>query len=135
VQFIKNATAQVVGLRILNERGYEFYWPIKAGMEKNKAGWEENRRKAGGQPMPDSAVLSTYAGTYEGWLAFSRQGSGLICKYARSGDRLPLHYISGSLFLLDNDAEIEFEQGQNGAITDIKIFMASGMQQVVEKDK
>lgn len=135
VQFIKNAGRQVIGLSNLNERGYEYYWPIKAEMEKNKAKWEDNRRKAGQQLMPDSAVLSTYIGTYEGWLTFSRQGSDLICKYARSGEQLSLRYISGSLFLLDNDAQVEFEKGQNGAITDIKIFMVSGMQQVVEKDK
>lgn len=85
--------------------------------------------------MPDSAVLSTYAGTYEGRLAFSRQGSDLICKYARSGDQLPLRYISGSLFQIVNDAQVEFEKGQNGGIMAIRLFWANGVQQVVEKDK
>lgn len=135
VQFIKNATAQVIGLKSLNERGYEYYWPIKAELEKTKAAWEDNRARAGQQPLPDSGVLSTYAGTYEGWLAFFQQGSDLICKYARSGEQLPLRYISGSLFLLDNDAQVEFEKGRDGTISAIKIHWVSGMEEIVEKTR
>jgi hypothetical protein len=85
--------------------------------------------------MPDSTILSTYAGTYEGWLSFSPQESNFIGRDVRSGDHFTLRYISGSLFQIDNDAQVEFEKGQGGAVTAIRLYWVNGMQEVIQKDK
>jgi CubicO group peptidase (beta-lactamase class C family) len=135
VKFVKNSTGKVIGLWSLNAAGYENYWPIREELEKNKLTWEDNKAKAGQTPMPDSSVLAGYAGTYAGWLAFSPQGTEFIGKDIQHGDRFTLRYISGSLFQIDNDAQVEFEKGQGGTVTAIRLYWVNGMQEVIQKDK
>ena len=136
VQFVKNATAQVIGLKLINSMGYEDYIPTPAEMEKNRTTWRKNSTNAGQRPMPDSAILATYAGTYEGGLVFFRQGSEFICRNAERGNALfPLRYISDSLYQLDENVQVEFEKGQEGTITAIKMLWRNGTESIKDKTR
>lgn len=134
VEFMKDPATQVVRLKVLNTMGYEFYWLTPAEMEKNAAAWKDNKIKAGQQPIPDSAVLVAFTGTYEGGLVFFRQGRDFICRNAERGDGLfTLRYISGSLFQLDDNVQVEFEKGQEGTITSIKMLWSDGTDSMKDK--
>jgi hypothetical protein len=134
LEFKKNATGLVVGIDYLFENGSEHYWPTPVELEKNKATWQENRAKAGQQPMPDSTVLSAYAGTYEGGLVFFRQGTDFICRNEERGNNLfTLHYISGSLFQLDENGQVEFVKVQDGTITALNLYWSRGTESMKQK--
>jgi hypothetical protein len=134
LEFKKNATGLVVGINFLFGNGSEHYWPTQIELEKNKATWQDNRAKAGQQPMPDSAVLSAYAGTYEGGLVLFRQGGDFICRNGERGDQLfTLQFITGSLFQLDENVQVEFEKEREGTITAIKMYWVNGSETVKEK--
>jgi hypothetical protein len=134
VEFKKDAAGLVVGIDFLFGIGSENYWPTQPELEKNKSKWKDNRARAGLQPLPDSAALSTYAGTYEGGLVFFRQGTDFICRNEERGNNLfTLRYISGSIFQLDENVQVEFVKGQHDTIATLKMHWSRGTESVKDK--
>jgi hypothetical protein len=136
VEFEKDQTGHAIGVKVMGRGGYEGYWPIKSEQEKNKAKWRENKERAGEQTMPDSTVLASYAGTYEGGLQFYQQDTGFFCKNAERGNSIfKLRYISGSLFQMDDEVQVQFVKGNNGNVTSIKMLWDEGVETVKYKER
>ncbi len=70
--------------------------------------------------------LLPYAGTYGG-LKIYLDKSKLYCKNDNNGGAVSaLKYLSNNLFVLDQDAQIEFIKNSKGHYSDIKIFVNDG---------
>jgi hypothetical protein len=103
--------------------------------EKRKLQWHLNTLQASEiTTIPDSAVLNQYAGMYQGGLDFYVKEGRLFCKNGESNDDVfELRLISGSLFTLDGNAQVQFERDDRGAYSKLKVFMRWG--DIKEKSK
>jgi hypothetical protein len=73
-------------------------------------------------------------GVYRGGLDFYVKDGRLFCKNGEANDDVfELRLISGSLFTLDGNAQVQFEKDDRGAYSKIKVFMRWG--DIKEKSK
>ena len=84
--------------------------------------------------MPGLTMLAGYEGTYEGGLQFYRQDTDFVCKNAERGDRVfKLKYISGSLFQLDDEVQVEFVNDKINNLKFIRMLWDAGVETVKYK--
>lgn len=82
--------------------------------------------------LPVSQLMS-YTGTYGGLVIYSKQGK-LYCKNNNNGGGITrLEHLNGNLFILDQDAQVEFIKNPQQKVTGIKIWVADG--NVFEENK
>lgn len=76
--------------------------------------------------QPALNILMPYAGTYGG-LKIYLDKNKLYCKNDNNGGSVSeLKYLTNKLFVLDQDAQIEFIKNSKGHYSDIKIFVNDG---------
>ena len=76
--------------------------------------------------QPALNIIMSYAGTYGG-LKIYLDKNKLYCKNDNNGGAVSeLKYLSNKLFVLDQDAQIEFIKDSEGHYSDIKIFVNDG---------
>lgn len=103
--------------------------------EKRKLQWHLNTLQASEiTNTPDPAILNQYVGVYQGGLDFYIKDGRLFCKNGESNDDIfELKLISGSLFTLDGNAQVQFEKDGTGDYSKLKVFMRWG--DIKEKTK
>jgi retinol-binding protein 3 len=103
--------------------------------EKRRLQWHLNTLQASEiTVMPDLATLNQYVGMYQGGLDFYVKEGRLFCKNGEANDDIfELKLISGSLFTLDGNAQVQFEKDDTGAYSKLKVFMRWG--DIKEKSK
>ncbi len=75
--------------------------------------------------LPANQLMS-YAGTYGGLIVYSKQGT-LYCKNNNNGGSITqLEHLNGNLFILDQDAQVEFIKNPRQQVTGIKIWVSDG---------
>lgn len=75
--------------------------------------------------LPVSQLIS-YAGNYGGLDIYIKQGK-LYCKNNNNGGGISqLEHLNGNLFILDQDAQVEFIKNPQQQVTGIKIWVADG---------
>jgi hypothetical protein len=78
-------------------------------------------------------LLSQFTGTYNGFTIYLDK-SKLFCKNSYRGNYVTeLKHISNNLFVLDENAQIEFLKGSTGSYSKIKIYVNDG--NVIEESK
>lgn len=110
VEFTKNETATIAGINMLWINGNVSFKPLNKDVEKRKIIWETNYQKSVKSNLHISGdSLKQYAGIYEGGLDFYIKGNNLYCKNAERGNEIfKLRPIGDSLFLLDENVQVEF---------------------------
>ncbi|WP_165930214.1 S41 family peptidase [Flavobacterium ranwuense] len=102
--------------------------------EKNMFQWNLNNIRSETTKMPDSVVLNSYTGVYEGGLDFHIKDNQLFCMNAERGNVLfELRYIDSNLFVLDENVQVQFEKDATGTYTHLKMLWKNGA--VTEKLK
>lgn len=77
--------------------------------------------------------LMSYTGTYGGLVIYSKQGK-LYCKNNNNGGGITrLEHLNGNLFILDQEAQVEFIKKSQQQVTGIKIWVSDGS--VFEENK
>ncbi|NQX39242.1 N-terminal domain of Peptidase_S41 [Pedobacter steynii] len=97
--------------------------------EKRFFQWAINTLKANeGIPGPNAQVLSRYSGTYAGGIRFYVENGNLLCKNPERGgnDTFTLKPVSESIFLLDENAQVEFVKDQTGNYSSINLLWKDG---------
>ena len=97
--------------------------------EKRFFQWAINALKANeGIPGPDVEVLGRYSGTYAGGIRFYVEKGNLLCKNPERGgnDTFTLKPVSESIFLLDENAQVEFIKNQTGDCSSINLLWKDG---------
>lgn len=104
--------------------------------EKRFFQWAINALKADeGFPNPSVELLRRYSGKYEGGIHFYVEKSNLLCKNPERGgnDIFTLKAISESIFLLDENVQIEFVKDQAGNYSSINLLWKDG--NITQKSK
>lgn len=102
--------------------------------EKNIFQWNLNSIRSETTKMPDSGVLSSYTGMYEGGLDFYIKDSHLFCKNAERGNLVfELKCIDSNLFVLDENVQVQFEKDTRGTHTHLNMLWKNGA--ITEKRK
>lgn len=97
--------------------------------EKRFFQWAINALKANeGIPGPNVEVLGRYSGTYAGGIRFYVEKDNLLCKNPERGgnDTFTLKPVSESIFLLDENAQVEFVKDQTGNYSAINLLWKDG---------
>jgi len=102
---------------------------------KRKLRWALNDLIAGKEMNKVSSnVLNRFVGTYHGGLKFYIENELFFCKNGERGNNVyQLKPISETLFVLDENAQVEFMKDNTGNYSQIQLLFQNG--KVIEKDR
>jgi hypothetical protein len=105
----------------------------KTEEKKNMLRWNLNKLSETVR-LPPPNTLSLYQGIYDGGLDFYEKDGHFFCKNAERGNNIfELTYVSNSLFVLDENVQVEFEKDDSGTYSKMKMYWKNGI--VTEKRK
>ncbi len=112
------------------ERIYiELLSSAKSEKEKRVLSWGNNTLKAEQSPAsPAASILSNYTGTFSGGIHFYVESGNLFCKNPERGgtDVFQLKAISDHIFLLDENAQVEFVKDARGKYSSLNLLWKDG---------
>ena len=119
-----NKACEAAQMAILTERMNK----ATSDVDKKRAQWQINELLASQtEEIKDSALLSSYTGTYQGGLAFYVSQSKLYCRNAERGNHVfKLSFISGNRFVLDENVQVEFVKDNQGNFSSITMWWRDG---------
>jgi hypothetical protein len=96
--------------------------------DRRIAQWQlDNFRALQSSEILDSINLLPYTGTYQGGLDFYVLGHDLYCRNAERGNqKFRLMHITGNLFQLDENVQVEFTKDATGKFSAITMFWSNG---------
>lgn len=99
----------------------------KKEKEKKMEEWIRNLKRSETAKISDACTLVSYTGTYEGGLDFYIKDGHLFCRNKEVENKhFELKYIDTNLFILDENAQVEFIKDSNGIYSKIKLYMKDG---------
>lgn len=117
-------------LQKAQENIYEkFLLDAKSNKDKRKIQWAINTLIAEQNPSNmNSSLYSKYAGTYSGGIQFYVENTQLLCRNPERGgtDVFKLTPVSGNIFLLDENVQIEFVKDENNIYASLKMLWKDG---------
>ena len=94
---------------------------------KNMCQWNINSLRCETGSIPNTAVLRSYEGVYEGGLDFYMKDGRLFCRNAENGNLVSeLKYIDNNLFMLDENVQVQFEKNVTGSYSTLKMLWKNG---------
>lgn len=119
-----NKAFEAAQMAILNERMNN----ATTDIDKSRAQWQINELLANQkEEIEDTALLSSYTGTYQGGLVFYVSQSKLYCRNAERGNQVfKLSFISGNRFVLDENVQVEFVKDNQGKFSSITMWWRDG---------
>ena len=107
----------------------KFLLDAKSDKDKRKIQWAINTLIAEQNPSDMTANLySKYAGTYSGGIQFYVENNQLFCRNPERGgtDVFKLTPVSGDIFVLDENVQIEFIRDENDRYSNLKMLWKDG---------
>ena len=94
---------------------------------QNMCKWNINSLQSEIVKIPNTVVLGSYTGVYEGGLDFYFKDNQLFCKNAENGNLVTeLKYVDNNLFMLDDNVQVLFEKNSSGTYSQIKMLWKNG---------
>lgn len=135
IQFVKDNSDKLVGIKMFWNYGTVTFKPTKECLDFKVKEWDSNNHKArSSNVLVPLEKLQLYVGKFEG-LNFYVKEKKLFCKNGeRDGEVFQMRSINDNMFLLDENAQVEFVKSKTGKVIGLALNWSDGTTSFKAKD-